>query len=85
MKHVLRAGERVPAVAFISLLVRYGDESETRELGPAVITLSTDTVFLQPRHNSEVTRVQHENTTDLVKRDAQTVIRSLHRPLCLHS
>lgn len=76
MKHLLREGERVLAVAFISLRVRYADESETRELGPAVITLSTDAVYLQPRQNSEVTRIPYANITDLVERDIQTVIRT---------
>lgn len=76
MKHLLREGERVLAVAFISLRVRYADESKTRELGPAVISLSTESIYLQPRQNSEVTRIPYASITDLVERDAQTVIRT---------
>ena len=76
MKHLLREGERVLAVAFISLRVRYADESETRELGRAVISLSTEAIYLQPRQNSEVTRIPYANITDLVERDPQTVIRT---------
>lgn len=76
MKHLLHEGERLLAVAFISLRVRYADESDTRELGPAVISLSAEAIYLQPRQNSEVTRIPFANITDLVERDTQTVIQT---------
>jgi hypothetical protein len=76
MKHLLRQDELLLAVDFVTLRVRYHDESQTRELGTSVISLSTAAVYLQPQANSTVTKIPYANIKDLAERDSQTVIQT---------
>jgi hypothetical protein len=76
MKRLLQEGERILEWDFISLRVRYHDESKTRNLGTAVITFTSSAIHLQPRRNPTVTRIPYENINDLVEQAPQTVFRT---------